>query len=102
VSIGGKTRVVEFEPDRELRDSEQISFTEPGGIRAFIEREVHPYTPMAWVDETTVKRGYEINFNRHFFRPRALRGLDEIASDILTVEKDTEQLLAEIAGQGIK
>ena len=47
-TIGGKTAVVEYEPDSELRDTEQIPLQEAGWIDAFLEREVLPYAADAW------------------------------------------------------
>ena len=43
-----------------------------------------------------MKVGYEINFNRHFYKPTPMRPLDEIRADILKLERDTEGLLADI------
>ena len=68
-TINGKSAVVEYEPDSDLRDTEQVPLTESGGIDAFIEREVLPYAPDAWYVESRVKIGYEINFNRYFYKP---------------------------------
>ncbi|HEX9000303.1 MAG TPA: SAM-dependent DNA methyltransferase, partial [Blastocatellia bacterium] len=87
---------VEYETDSELRDHEQVPLLEPGGIEAFFRREVLPYTPDAWIDETATKIGYEISFTRHFYKPPALRTLAEISADILALEKETEGLLSEI------
>jgi type I restriction enzyme M protein len=99
-TIDGKAQVVEYEPDSELRDTEQIPLQEPGGIEAFIRREVLPHAPDAWVDETKTETGYEISFNRYFYKPQPLRSLDAIRSDILALEKETEGLLAQILGTG--
>ena len=101
--IDGKKRVVEHEPDPELRDSEQIPLTEPAGedadgIEAFLRREVLPYAPDAWMDATKTKIGYEISFTRHFYKPTPLRTLDEIRADIRALQEETEDLLAEIVG----
>jgi type I restriction enzyme M protein len=95
-TIDGKTCVVEYEPDSELRDFEQIPLLEPGGIEAFIRREVLPYTPDAWIVEADTKIGYEISFTRHFYQPPKLRTLAEISADILKLEQETEGLLTEI------
>jgi type I restriction enzyme M protein len=100
-NVGGKTRVVEYEPDRELRDTEHVPLTEPGGIDSFIEREIRAYAPDAWIDEETIKIGYEINFNRAFFELRPLRELADIAADIATLERETEELLKDLTGQAI-
>ena len=97
-TIDGKPAVVEYEPDSELRDTEQVPLLEEGGIEAFIRREVLPYTPDAWMDESKTEIGYEISFTRHFYKPQPLRSLDEIRTDILALEKETEGLLTEIVG----
>ena len=94
----GKRCVVEYEPDRELRDTEQVPLQEEGGIEAFLRREVLPYTPDAWYVPESVKVGYEISFTRYFYKPKPLRPLKEIGADILQLEKETEGLLVEIIG----
>ncbi|MFS2115518.1 type I restriction-modification system subunit M [Herbaspirillum frisingense] len=94
--IDGKTCVVEYEPDSELREYEQVPLLEEGGIEAFIRREVLPYTPDAWIVEADTKIGYEISFTRHFYQPPKLRTLAEISADIVKLEKETEGLLSEI------
>ncbi len=96
--IGGKDHIVEYEPDSELRDTEQIPLQEPGGIEAFIRREVLPHAADAWVDDSKTEVGYEISFNRYFYKPQPLRPLDAIRADILALEKETEGLLARIVG----
>lgn len=88
--------VVEYETDSDLRDTEQVPLLEEGGIEAFIRREVLPYAPDAWVDENSVKIGYEISFTRHFYKPPELRTLDEIRQDILATERETEGLLDDL------
>lgn len=97
-TIDGKAVVVEYEPDTELRDTEQIPLLEEGGIEAFIQREVLPYAPDAWFVSDSVKIGYEISFTRYFYKPQPMRSLEEIRTDILAVEKETEGLLEEILG----
>lgn len=99
-TIKGKPAVVEYEPDTELRDSEQVPLLEEGGIESFLEREVLPYAPDAWYDPAKVKIGYEISFTRYFYKPKPLRSLEEIRADILAVEKEAEGLLEEIIGVG--
>lgn len=100
-TIKGKRCVVEYEPDSDLRDTEQVPLMEEGGIDAFIEREVLPHAPDAWFDEGATKIGYEISFNRYFYRPQPLRTLDEIRADILALEKETDGLLKEIVGGSV-
>jgi len=97
-TVDGKPCVVEYEPDSELRDTEQVPLLEPGGVEAFIEREVLPYAPDAWFDENSIKIGYEISFTRYFYKPQPLRSLEDIRADILDLERETEGLLEEILG----
>jgi len=96
--INGRERVVEYEADSELRDTEQVPLVEEGGIEAFLKREVLPYAPDAWYDPDRVKIGYEINFNRYFYKPKPLRSLEEIRAELLALEKEAEGLLDEILG----
>ena len=95
-TIGGRPAVVEYAPDTDLRDTEQIPLLEEGGIEAFLRREVLPHVPDAWYDPASVKTGYEISFTRYFYKPQPLRTLEEIRADILALEKETEGLLEEI------
>jgi len=90
--------VIEYEPDAELRDTEQVPLLEPDGIEAFIKHEVLPHASDAWYDEASIRTGYEISFNRYFYKPQQQRTLDEIRADILALEKETEGLLSKIIG----
>ena len=98
MSMDGKPAVVEYEPDPDLRDTEQVPLLEEGGVDAFIRREVLPYTPDAWVKEDATKIGYEISFTRHFYKPQPLRTLEEIRADILAIEREAEGLLDDVLG----
>ena len=92
----GGRRVVEYEPDTEIRDTEQIPLLEPGGIEEFFKREVLPYTPDAWVKEGSTKIGYEISFTRYFYKPQPMRSLMEIHKDVLAAERKAADLLGEL------
>ena len=94
-----KARVVEYEPDTALRDTELIPLQEEGGIEGFLRREVLPYAADAWYVAKSVKTGYEISFNRYFHKPEPMRTLAEIGDDILAVERETEGLLFQILGR---
>ena len=98
VTLKGKPAVVEYETDPDLRDTEQVPLLHPGGIEAFLREEVLPYAPDAWYNPEAVRIGYEINFNRHFYKPQPMRSLEEIRADILALERETEGLLAGIMG----
>ena len=101
-TISGKPAVVEYEPDSDLRDTEQVPLLEEGGIEAFIKREVLPHAVDAWYDPESVKTGYEISFTRYFYKPQPLRTLDEIRADILALQQETGGLLSEIIGGGVR
>ena len=97
-TVKGRPVVAEYEPDTNLRDTEQIPLQEEGGVEAFLRREVLPYAPDAWYQPDTVKVGYEISFTRYFYKPQPMRTLEEIRADILALERETEGLLGEIIG----
>ena len=99
--VNGKPAIVEYETDSDLRDTEQVPLLEPGGIEAFIEREVLPYTADAWIDESATKIGYEISFTRHFYKPQPLRTLEEIRRDILAAQKEAEGLIDELVKETV-
>ena len=94
--INGAPRLVEYEPDPNLRDTEQVPLLETGGIAGFFEREARPYAPDAWVDASKTQIGYEISFTRYFYQPAPLRTLAEIEADIRALEVETDGLLEEI------
>ena len=92
------------EPDPELRDTESVPLSE--SVEAYFAREVLPHVPDAWIDTTRRDPkdgevglvGYEINFNRYFYRYTPPRPLEEIESDIRTIEKDILGMLRQVAG----
>ena len=94
-TVKGRPAVVEYEPDSDLRDTEQVPLLEEGGVEAFLRREVLPYAPDAWYVPSSVKIGYEISFTRYFYKPQPLRPLEDIRADILALERETEGLLAD-------
>ena len=75
-------------------ETEQVPMNYPGGIEAFYENEVKPYTPDVIFGEPTV--GYELSFTKYFYKPVELRSLKDIKNDIMKLEKQTEGALAEI------
>ncbi len=95
-TVNGRSVVVEYEPDTDLRDTEQIPLQEEGGIEAFLRREVLPYAGDAWSQPDSVRIGYEISFTRYFYKPQPMRTLQEIGADILEIEKETEGLLGDL------
>jgi type I restriction enzyme M protein len=100
VHIEGKPRIVEYEADTSLRDTEQVPLLEEGGIEAFFRREVLPHVPDAWIDASKTQIGYEISFTRHFYKPTPLRSLDEIRADLEALQDEAEGLIDRIVSEG--
>ena len=97
-TVGKDRFMVEYEPDSDLRDTEQVPLKEPGGIDAFFAREVLPHAPDAWIATDKTQIGYEISFARYFYKPTPLRTLAEIRADILALEQQSEGLWHKIVG----
>ena len=83
-------------PDTKHRDYERVPLTED--IDEYYQREVKPHVPDSWVDRKKDKIGYEINFNRYFYRYTPLRSLKEITNELLALERKSEGLLSEVLG----
>jgi len=89
-------------PNSKLRDYENIPLkkgkteSSEDDIQEYMEKEVLPHVPDAWVDYKKTKVGYEINFTKYFYEYKPLRSLTEIRADILALEKETDGLLSEV------
>jgi type I restriction enzyme M protein len=81
-------------PDTGLRDTENVPLKED--IRAYFEREVLPHVPDAWIDHDKTKVGYEIPFNRYFYKYVPPRSLEEIDADLKAVSEEIMVILKEI------
>ncbi len=108
------------EPDPELRDAEAVPLpvgAEPANeqhvtrsVQEYFAREVSPHVPDAWIDTSrrdTKDRlvgivGYEINFNRYFYRYKEPRPLEEIEADIRAIETQIVRMLAEVTGSAVR
>ena len=104
------------EPDPELRDTERVPLPDgadpvdeagiPTSVQEFFDREVRPHAPDAWIsrgkrdarDGHVGLVGYEINFNRHFYRFKPPRPLGEIQADLRRIEREMVAMLREVAG----
>lgn len=82
------------EPNPDLRDHENVPLRED--IHDYMEREVLPHVPDAWVDEGETKVGYEIPFTRHFYEYTPPRPLEAIEGDIRDLESEIQGMLAEV------
>ena len=93
---------IEYEADPKLKDFENIPLKED--IVSYFLREVRPYVPDAWIDRKAVdeqdggigKVGYEINFNREFFKYKPPRALAEIDAELAEVERRIMAMLREV------
>jgi type I restriction enzyme M protein len=79
------------EPDPELRDFENVPLKED--VTEYMKREVLPHMPDAWVDEAKTKIGYEINFNRYFYKYQPPRPLEDIEVDLQKIEREIAGML---------
>ena len=91
-----RASVVEYEPDSTLQDTKQIPLLEHGGLEAFLRREVLPYAPDAWYNDSEVTVGYEISFQRYFSSLAPTRPLADICREIVTTRATSTQLLRHI------
>jgi type I restriction enzyme M protein len=91
----------EMVPDKEKTDTEIISFTYPGGIDQYLEDEVKPYAPDAWVDTKKTQIGYEMSFTKYFYKHIELRSMQEIVDQLHGIEKETDGILSAIVGESI-
>ncbi|MCX8514410.1 MAG: class I SAM-dependent DNA methyltransferase [Burkholderiales bacterium] len=87
---------IEYEPESDLRDSENVPIK--AHIHEYFSVEVKPHLPDAWINLNSMKIGYEISFNKFFYRPKLLRSLENVTKDILELEALSEGLIHEIVG----
>lgn len=88
----GKTQA-----DNAKRDTESIPWKED--IEAYMEKNVYPYAPDAWIDEKKTKIGYEIPFTREFYKYVAPRKSDEIYASLQELDRQEQELMAKIIGK---
>ncbi|MEQ8535345.1 MAG: N-6 DNA methylase, partial [Imperialibacter sp.] len=93
-ATGKPGEYLEYETESDLRDYENIPLKE--GIYTYFLREVKPQVAEAWINIETTKIGYEISFNKYFYRHKPLRSIEEVSADILQLERESEGLILEI------
>lgn len=93
---GGEVQLVKGqpEPDAELRDFENVPLGQD--VEEYLEREVHPHVPDAWIDHSKTKVGYEVPFTRHFYVYKSPRPLAEIDAELKALEAEIQGLLNEV------
>jgi len=85
-----------YESNTDLRDSESIPLAD--AIHRFFKAEVQPHVAEAWINLESVKIGYEISFNKYFYKHQPLRSMDEVAREIVALEQQAEGLIAAVLG----
>jgi type I restriction enzyme M protein len=83
-----------YEASTDLRDSEAVPLKD--SIHRYFKAEVKPHVSEAWINLDTVKIGYEISFNKYFYRHKPLRSLDAVTRDILALEQKADGLISDI------
>ena len=83
--------------DSAKRDTESIPWKED--VEAYMEKNVYPYAPDAWIDEKKTKIGYEIPFTREFYKYVAPRKSDEIYASLQELDRQEQELMAKIIGK---
>ena len=81
-------------PDSSLRDYERVPLNED--IEQYFQREVEPHLPHSWIDFEKSKVGYEINFTKYFYQYKPLRSSEEITTELLELERESDKLLNQI------
>lgn len=89
-----KGEYIEFETESDLRDTENVPLKE--NIYNYFLREVKPHVAEAWINLDATKIGYEISFNKYFYRHKPLRAIEEVTNDILKLEELSDGLIREI------
>ncbi|MCP5496391.1 MAG: SAM-dependent DNA methyltransferase [Leptospiraceae bacterium] len=93
-----KNEYILYESESDLRDFENVPIKED--IHEYFLREVKPHLEEAWIDLDKTKIGYEISFNKYFYKHKPLRDIEEVDGEILDLEKENEGIIAEILGNG--
>ena len=93
---GKKGDYLTYESNADLRDSESVPLKD--NIHRYFLAEVKPHVAEAWINLDSTKIGYEISFNKYFYRHKPLRSMNEVAKDIIALEKQAEGLIADILG----
>jgi type I restriction enzyme M protein len=93
-----KGEYIEYETESDLRDTENVPLKE--NIYQYFLREVKPHVSEAWINLDATKIGYEISFNKYFYKHKALRSIEEVSADILKLEAESDGLIKEILSLG--
>ena len=99
-TTGQRNEFVIYESSSDLRDSESEPLNDE--IHRYFLAEVKPHVEEAWINLDSTKIGYEISFNKYFYKHKPLRSMEEVARDIVALEQQAEGLIADILGIDVK
>ncbi len=91
-------KYIEYEPDSELRDTENVPLA--ANIHQYFLDEVRPHVADAWIAWDKTQMGCEISFNKYFYEHQPLRSLEDVTADILRLESETDGLLRRLVQFG--
>jgi len=91
-----KGEYLTYESNTDLRDNESIPLKD--NIHRYFLAEVKPHVDETWINLDSTKIGYEISFNKYFYRHKPLRTMEKVARDIIALEQQAEGLIADILG----
>lgn len=96
IKLKKTAQYIEYEVQTDLRDSENIPLKD--NIHTYFLKEVKPHVNEAWINLNSTKIGYEISFNKYFYKHKPLRSIEEVTKDILSLEEQSDGLIKEILG----
>lgn len=91
---GKAGQYITYETESDLRDTENVPLKD--NIHSYFKREVQPHVPDAWINLDATKIGYEISFNKYFYKHTPLRSIEDVTADILALEQQSDGLIADI------
>ena len=89
-----KNKKDEYIPNKELTDTENIPLQET--IEDYMNKEVIPYAKYAYIDKSKTKIGYEISFNKYFYKYQEPRKTEDIMNEILELDRKLDGVLKEL------
>jgi type I restriction enzyme M protein len=89
-----KNLYITYETESDLRDTENVPLKD--NIHSYFLREVQPHVAEAWINLDATKIGYEISFNKYFYKHTPLRTIEDVTKNIIDLEKQSDGLINEI------
>jgi type I restriction enzyme M protein len=93
-ATGKNNEYIMYETESDMRDTENVPLKK--NIHEYFKREVTPHVEEAWINLDATKIGYEISFNKYFYKHKPLRSIEDVTADIMQLEKESDGLIHEI------